>query len=56
MNGFVPAAVVKPDVPKGRRVSLAARAAERARGRNSESLARIIASTAPSASAFQSAL
>ncbi|WP_167163204.1 hypothetical protein [Streptomyces sp. MBT27] len=57
MNGFVSAAAVKTTtVATTRRVSLAARAAEQSRGRGSDSLARVIASTAPRASAFQSAL
>ncbi|MER5563758.1 hypothetical protein ABT071_34780 [Streptomyces sp. NPDC002506] len=57
MHGFVSAAVVKAGVPDGRRrVSLTDRAAQQGRGSTPQSLARIIASTAPNASAFQSAL
>ncbi|MFE9559043.1 hypothetical protein ACFYOD_37055 [Streptomyces sp. NPDC006703] len=56
MDGLVSAAAVKTTVPKGRRVSLAARTAAQARGRSSVPLARITASTAPATSAFQSAL
>ncbi|MGW2860993.1 hypothetical protein [Streptomyces sp. NPDC001205] len=56
MNGFVSAAVVKTYAPKLRRVSLADRAAGQAKGRTPDWLARVTASTAPSASAFQSAL
>ncbi|MFF3159090.1 hypothetical protein [Streptomyces sp. NPDC057910] len=56
MTGFVSAAVVKTAVTQQHRVPLAARAAEQASGRGSDALARVTASTAPRASAFQSAL